>query len=65
MSALRHLQPVKSDALEYVTEHVKKSQAAGKPNCSVHKAKLSFVYGRESGLNDFKNVRFTVYWVNV
>ncbi|XP_021342251.1 protein SZT2-like isoform X1 [Mizuhopecten yessoensis] len=54
VSALRHLQPVKTDALHFVTEHVRLSAEMGKPNCATEKVKLSFVYGSEHSLLKFK-----------
>ncbi|XP_060082039.1 KICSTOR complex protein SZT2-like [Ylistrum balloti] len=54
VSALRHLQPVKTDALQFVTEHVRLSAEMGKPNCATEKIKLSFVYGSGLSLLKFK-----------
>ncbi|XP_050400458.2 KICSTOR complex protein SZT2 [Patella vulgata] len=54
VSALRHLSPINSDALEFVTEHIKKYKAENKPGCDHHVVSLKFVFGANQSL-----VRFT------
>ena len=54
VSALRLLSPIRSDALEYVTQHV--HALSGKPNTSEDSVPLQFVYGPEHGMSKFIEV---------
>lgn len=60
-SSLRHRIPIKRDALQYVTEHIKNSAYKGKPTCSFESIPLHFVYGSECSLNKFREVRLQNY----
>ncbi|KAJ8305511.1 LOW QUALITY PROTEIN: hypothetical protein KUTeg_016056 [Tegillarca granosa] len=53
-SALRHMQPIREDALQFVINHVKYSVDHGKPNCSAENIPLHFVYGAEHSLSRFE-----------
>ncbi|KAK3091384.1 hypothetical protein FSP39_019468 [Pinctada imbricata] len=52
-SSLLHMQPVKTDALQFVIEHIRQSSSRGKPTCSHEKIPLHFVYGAEHSLKKF------------
>ena len=54
VSALRMLSPIRSDALEYVTQHVQ--TLSGKPNTSTDTVPLQFVYGPEHSMCKFTEV---------
>ena len=55
-SSLRQLQTIKTDTLEFVTEHIHTSAVKGKANCSCENIPLHFVYGVEKSLPKFKEV---------
>ncbi|XP_041357997.1 KICSTOR complex protein SZT2-like isoform X2 [Gigantopelta aegis] len=50
-SSLRHMHPLNSDALRFVTENIRAS--AGKPSCVHNSVKLEFVYGADPSLCRF------------
>ena len=60
VSALRLMSPIRSDALEFVTQHVQ--ALSGKPNASTETVPLQFVYGPEHSMSKFIEVCVTVIY---
>jgi hypothetical protein len=56
-SSLQHMIPIRRDALQYVTEHIRNSACKGKPTCSFESVPLHFVYGSDHSLTKFREVQ--------
>lgn len=56
VSALRHLQPLNADALEFVTQHVRSSFRLMRPSSVHEKVSLQFVFGPDRSMKYFIEV---------
>lgn len=54
---LRHLSPIRTDALSYIAKHIQSSHSIGKANVCVDTVPLQFVFGTDQSHDKFTEVK--------